>query len=77
MSDHRPWLKNYPTGIPANIDPDAYATLVQMFEETFTKYKNKAAFTCMGKTITFAQVEKQSKHFGAYLHSRDLSQVTR
>ena len=72
MSEHRPWLKNYPTGIPVNIDPDAYATLVELLEETFGKYRKKPAFSCMGKELTFEQVDKLSKQFGAYLHSRGL-----
>ena len=72
MSEQRPWLKNYPKGIPANIDPDAYPTLVAMFEDTFEKYAKKPAFSCMGKTLTYEQVDKLSKDFGAYLHSRGL-----
>jgi len=72
MSADRPWLKNYPSGIPANIDPDAFPTLVSMFEETFAKYKKLPAFTCMGKSITFDELDKKSKQFGAYLHSRGL-----
>ena len=72
MSDQRPWLKNYPKGIPANIDPDAYSSLVEMFDETFKKYASKPAFSCMNKSITFAELDKKSQQFGAYLHSRGL-----
>ena len=72
MSNQRPWLKNYPTGVPANINPDEYASLVEMFDVTFDKYRNKQAFTCMGASITFDQLDKQSKLFGAYLISRGL-----
>lgn len=72
MSEQRPWLVNYPKGVPANIDPDVYPNLVQMLEETFEKYKSKPAFTCMGKTLTYKQVDKLSERFGAYLLSRGL-----
>lgn len=72
MNDQRPWLKNYPHGVPANINPDAYATLVDLLEETFNKYRKKPAFSCMGKELSFDQVDKQSRDFGAYLHSRGL-----
>ena len=72
MTDQRPWLKNYPTGIAANIDPDSHATLVELFEETFKKYSNKPAFNCMGKSITFKELDKLSAQFGSYLHSRGL-----
>ena len=72
MSDTRPWLSNYPNGIPANIDPDAYSCLVDMLEETFEKYRKKVAFSCMGKELTFDQIDKMSQQFGAYLQSRGL-----
>ena len=72
MSELRPWLKNYPTGIPANINPDAYTCLVDLIEETFEKYRKKPAFSCMGKELTFDQIDKMSLQFGAYLQSRGL-----
>ncbi len=72
MADERPWLKNYPIGIPANIDDEAYPTLISMFEEAFSKYKKVKAFACMGKDITYDQLDKSSKNFAAYLHSRGL-----
>jgi long-chain acyl-CoA synthetase len=72
MSESRPWLKNYPSGVPANINPDEYPTLVAMLEEAFGKYGTKPAFSCMGKTITFAELDVMSRAFGAYLHSRGL-----
>ncbi len=72
MNEPRPWLKNYPNGVPANIDPDAYCSLVELFEETFEKYRKKPAFSCMGKEMTFDQLDKRSKIFGAYLRSRGL-----
>jgi long-chain acyl-CoA synthetase len=72
MIDDRPWLKNYPNGVPANINPNEYQNLVEMFEENFEKYRKLPAFTCMGKSITFDQLDKMSKQFGAYLLSRGL-----
>jgi long-chain acyl-CoA synthetase len=72
MNESRPWLKNYPSGVPVNINPDAYSSLVELFEETFEKYRKKPAFSCMGKELTFDQLDKQSKQFGAYLRSRGL-----
>lgn len=72
MNEPRPWLKNYPKGVPANIDPEAYSSLVELFENTFEKYRKQQAFACMGKSITFDQLDKLSKQFGAYLQSRGL-----
>lgn len=71
-AEQRPWLKNYPKGVPANIDVDAYPNLVSMLQESFTKYSSKPAFSCMGKTITFSQLDRLSTQFGAYLLSRGL-----
>ncbi len=72
MSEERPWLKMYPPGVSANIDPDTYPNLLSLFDETFKKYKHKKAFTCMGKHLTFAQIDKLSNNFAAYLQSRGL-----
>lgn len=77
MSDSRPWLTNYPNGIPANIDADTYQCLVDLFLESFSKYKSKVAFTCMGKDMTFDQLDKHTAAFGAYLQSRGLEKGDR
>jgi len=71
MSD-RIWVKNYPPGIPANIDENAYSNLLEMIEETLVKYKGLPAFANMGKSLTFGQIDTMSRNFGAYLHSRGL-----
>lgn len=72
MSEERPWLKNFPTGVPANIDPDAYATLNDLIDEIFEKYRSQPAFICMGKAFTFDEIDKKATDFGAYLQSRGL-----
>jgi long-chain acyl-CoA synthetase len=72
MIDHRPWLKNYPLGVPSNIDPSQYPTLVSFLKECFSKYKELNAFECMGKKLTYKEVDQYSEAFGAYLHYRGL-----
>jgi long-chain acyl-CoA synthetase len=72
MTNQRPWLQNYPKGVPANIDENTYPSLVALLDETFKKFPNNKAFSCMGKEMTYAQVDKYSTQFGAYLHSRGL-----
>ena len=72
METSRPWLAKYPSGIPANINPDEYATLIDLFEETFKKFAKYPAFTCMGKTMRYDELDKYSRQFAAYLHSRGL-----
>ena len=53
----KPWIKNYPAGVPAEIDPTQYETVAQMLEEAMKKYASRAAFICMGKSITYAQID--------------------
>lgn len=73
----RPWLKHYPPGVPAEIDPARYGSLVEIFDECFRRYAGQQAFACMGKTITYAELERASRAFGAFLQSRGLKQGDR
>ncbi|MCL4109252.1 UNVERIFIED_CONTAM: hypothetical protein GTU68_063020 [Idotea baltica] len=68
----QPWFKNYPTGVPANIDADSYPDLLSFFDETFDKYRKRKAFICMGKTLTYDSIDKLSLNFATYLQSRGL-----
>lgn len=72
MADQRPWLLHYPKGVPAHIDECAYPSIVSLLDETFKKFAAKPAFSCMGKSMTFAEVDRLSMQFAAYLHSRGL-----
>lgn len=72
MSDQRPWLAQYPAGIPANVDTAAYSSLKDLLANAMKQFSDKPAFTCMGKTITYRELDKQSTAFGAYLHYRGL-----
>jgi len=66
------WLKHYPPGIPAEIDPSIYPSLVALFEESFAKYRNSPAFICMDKSLTYGEVDDASRAFGAWLQSKGL-----
>jgi long-chain acyl-CoA synthetase len=70
--DSRPWLKNYPNGLPANIDIDKYPNLNAFISEAMKKFADKNAFYCMGKTLTYGQVDKMSTQLAGYLQSRGL-----
>ncbi|MBK6804521.1 MAG: long-chain-fatty-acid--CoA ligase [Betaproteobacteria bacterium] len=63
----RIWLKQYPPGVPAEIDVNEYESLRDIFEESVAKYASRPAFTCMGKSITFAELDTLSAAFGAWL----------
>jgi long-chain acyl-CoA synthetase len=64
---NRVWLEHYPPGVPATIDVNAYASVREVFEESCRKYGSRPAFTCMGRTISFADLEAMSARFGAWL----------
>lgn len=72
MAEERLWIKNYPSGVPANIDNSQYKTVVEFAADCFNKFRNKKAFECMGKSITYGELDKMSTNFAAYLHSRGL-----
>ena len=72
MSDQRPWLAQYPAGIPANVDTEAFTTLKDLLADSTRQFKNKPAFSCMGKDISYNELDRYSTAFGAYLHYRGL-----
>jgi long-chain acyl-CoA synthetase len=69
----RIWLKHYPPGVPADIDLSAYPSLVALFDESFAKFAGRAAFTCMGKTITYRETDEMSRALGAWLQAKGLT----
>ena len=80
----RPWLRNYPPGVPAEIDPTQYPTLVAMFEESFRNHRDKDAFICMNRAMTYREVDEASraeiedaiKAVRDALTSEDVGQIT-
>src|SRR5690349_20086171 len=71
------WLKNYPPGVPADIDPSVYPSLVSLIEESFSKYRDAKAYICMDKAITFGEIDTLSKALAAWLQSRGLAKGAR
>ncbi|MBS81094.1 long-chain-fatty-acid--CoA ligase [Variovorax sp. Varisp41] len=76
MTD-RPWLSSYPQGVPADIDPSQYASLVGLMEESFSKYADRTAYSFMGKDVSYAETDKLSKAFAAYLQGLGLAKGDR
>ena len=66
------WLKHYPPGVPADIDPDKYQSIRDLFEESVVNFGERPAYYCMGREITFAELDRMSAAFGAWLQSRGL-----
>ena len=61
------WLQRYPAGVPAEINPDTFASLVDMFEQAVNQYQDQAAYINMGQVLTYRALEEQSRAFAAYL----------
>lgn len=66
MQDH-PWFNFYPESVPHEVDVHAYDSVVDLFEESVRKYQNAVAYECMGKQLSFNELDKMSGDFAAYL----------
>lgn len=73
----RIWLKQYPPGVPADIEPTQYASLVDLLEESFTKFADRKAFICMDKSISYRDLDQMSVALAAYLQDRGLQRGAR
>ena len=64
------WLKSYPKGIPAEINPDEHSSLVEIFETSCRQNAAHPAYYNLGNTITYQQLDEASKNFAAYLQQK-------
>ena len=71
------WLKHYPQGVPSEINPLEYRSLVHLLEESFQKNASRRAFVCMDKALTYADLDRLSRQLGAWLQSRGLAPKAR
>ncbi len=71
------WLKNYPAGVPHDIDHNRYRSLVELLEESFSKFRERKAYVGFGKSITFGEVDEMSRTLGAWLQARGLKKGDR
>ena len=76
MTD-RKWLESYPPGVPADIDPTHYPSLVALMDEAFHQYAPRVAYSFMGRDITFAETEALSRALASYLQGLGLSKGDR
>ncbi|HKF71471.1 MAG TPA: AMP-binding protein [Stellaceae bacterium] len=67
---NRHWLASYDPRIPAEIDPEAHASVVAMLEQAMQRYRDKPAFRCFGQTLTYGDTDRLSRDFAAYLQKR-------
>jgi long-chain acyl-CoA synthetase len=71
------WLKSYPPGVPAEIDPSRYSSVSDLFDESFREYRTRPAFACMGKQITYGELDAMSQKLAAWLQSKGLARGAR
>lgn len=73
----KPWLKSYPKNVPAEIGALPYSSIGDFLVAACRQFSAQPAFTCMGKSISYADVEQLSAAFGAYLQSKGLQKGAR
>ena len=68
------WLKRYPPGVPDTIDPDHFASLVDIFEQSVNQYGDKVAYVNMDHELSFNELDQQTKAFASYLQQQGFKQ---
>ncbi len=66
----RHWLASYGERIPPEIDPDAHGSVLSMLEAAMTRFSDRPAFRCFGQTLTYADTDRLSRDFAAFLQAR-------
>ncbi len=77
MITHKPWRSSYPAGVPHELDYGAYDSLLDLLDESFTKYANQPAYWCMGKHFSYQFIDHASKKLATYLQSLGLKKGAR
>ncbi|AVR96811.1 long-chain-fatty-acid--CoA ligase [Pseudoduganella armeniaca] len=77
MTNEPIWLKSYPAGVPATIDPDQYRSLTQLLEESFERYAHRRAYACMDRFLTYRELDRHSRAMAAWLRQRGLGKGAR
>ncbi|WP_250435213.1 long-chain fatty acid--CoA ligase [Caballeronia sp. ATUFL_F2_KS9A] len=68
----KPWLKSYPAGVPAEIDPSAYRSVSELLEDSFRANRDRRAFVCMGQAITYAELDAMARKLAAWFQKRGM-----
>lgn len=67
MNQERPWLSSYPAGVPAEIDLEQFPSIVSVLESSFQQFRDKPAYSNLGKVLSYAEIDRLSRQFAAYL----------
>jgi long-chain acyl-CoA synthetase len=77
LNQDKPWLSSYPDGVPYQIDGSQFESLNDLFAQSFNQCGSRLAFDCMGKKITYKELDELSWQFAAYLQSLGLKKGDR
>jgi len=77
FNSSKPWLKNYPAGVPHEIGPLSHSSLTEFLDECFSRFGKRKAVEAMGKFFSYKEVDKLSKDFASYLQTLDLEKGAR
>jgi long-chain acyl-CoA synthetase len=77
LNQDKPWLSSYPDGVPHQVDGAQFESLNELFTQSFNQYGSRLAFDCMGKKITYKELDELSWQFAAYLQSQGLKKGDR
>src|SRR3954471_7989279 len=70
--DNRPWLQSYPQDVPREVNPEQYASLTQLLEESFRRNASRPFSVCMERWTSYRELDDASRALGAWLQSRGL-----
>ena len=73
----KPWLKSYPPGVPEQIDLSGYRSIVDLLEQSCSKYKDRMAYHNMGAELSYSELDYLTRNFAAYLQNKGLKQGDR
>ncbi|WP_201584215.1 AMP-binding protein [Psychrobacter jeotgali] len=76
MSEDKPWLNHYPTNVPKTIDPNQYSSLMNLYEESFNRFRMHPLSICMGVTHTYGDIDEASLAIAAWLQAQGLPKGT-
>ncbi len=66
-TNERPWLSSYPSGISPEVETGRYTSIIAMFDEAIERYRDNVAFVCMGRELSYGEIDRLSRRFASYL----------
>ena len=73
----RIWLRSYPEGVDAEVRYDEYRSVGDLFDKCVAQFRERPAYSCMGKSISYGELDKLSRDFGAWLLAKGLGKGAR